>query len=153
MRYAAGRYSEAFQSSYSFTLISPFSSCARFSAHSLIAVAALGARGYVVIRGRVRRVLLDGDKAFARVRGYLCDAAAIGACYHEHVGPPPKPLKSQIRDLQRALRRAEVPGWADELAKMLAQEKEEGAEEGARKVKEDWGDVDEEAWQVPRGGA
>lgn len=41
----------------------------------------------------------------------------------------------------------------DELAKMLAQEKEEGAEEGARKVKEDWGDVDEEAWQVPRGGA
>ena len=25
-------------------------------------------------------------------------------------------------------------------------EKEEGAEDGARKVKEDWGDVDEEAW-------
>ena len=91
-------------------MISPFSSCARFSAHSLIAVAALGAREYVVIRGRVRRVLLDGDKALAWVRGYLCDAAAIGACYHEHVGPPPKPLKSQIRDLQRTLGRAEVPG-------------------------------------------
>ena len=53
--------------------------------------------------GRARRVLLDGDEAFARVRGYLCDAAAIGACYREHVGPPSKPLKSQIRDLQRAL--------------------------------------------------
>lgn len=119
----------------------------------MIAVAALGARGRVVIRGRVRRVPLDGDKAFARVRGYLCDAAAICACYREHVGHPSKPLKSQIRDLQRALRRAEVPGVPDELAKMLAQEKEESAEEGARKVKEDWGDVDEEAWQVPRGGA
>ena len=58
--------------------------------------------------GRARRVLLDGDEAFARVRGFLCDAAAIGACYREHVGPPSKPLKSQIRDLQRALGRAEV---------------------------------------------
>ena len=72
-------------------------------------------------------------------------APAIGACYREHVGPPSKPLKSQIRDLQRALGRAEVPGVPDELAKMLAQEKEEGAEKGARKVKEDRGDVDEEA--------
>ena len=96
--------------------------------------------------GRARRVLLDGDEAFARVRGYLCDAAAIGACYREHVGPPSKSLKSQIRDLQRALGRAEIPGVPDGLARMLAQEKEEGAEEGARKVKEDWGDVDEEAW-------
>ena len=34
----------------------------------------------------------------------------------------------------------------DELARLLAQEKEEGAEEGAHKVKEDWGNVDEEAW-------
>lgn len=59
--------------------------------------------------GASRRVLLDGDEAFARVRGFLCDAAAIGACYREHVGPPSKPLKSQIRDLQRALGRAEVP--------------------------------------------
>ena len=92
--------------------------------------------------GRARRVLLDGDEAFARVRGFLCDAAAIGACYREHVGPPSKPLKSQIRDLQRALGRAEVPGVPDELARLLAEEKEEGA----RKVKEDWGDVDEEAW-------
>lgn len=33
----------------------------------------------------------------------------------------------------------------DELATLLAEEKEEGAEGGARKVKEDWGDVDEEA--------
>ena len=96
--------------------------------------------------GHARRVLLDGDEAFARVRGYLCDAAAIGACYREHVGPPSKPLKSQIRDLQRALGRAEVPGVPDELARLLAEEKEEGADEGARKVKEDWGDVDEEAW-------
>lgn len=31
-------------------------------------------------------------------------------------------------------------------ARMLAEEKEGGAEEGARKVEEDWGDVDEEAW-------
>ena len=80
------------------------------------------------------------------MRGYLCDAAAIGACYREHVGPPSKPLKSQIRELQRALVRAEVPGVPDELARLLAEEKEEGADEGARKVKEDWGDVDEEAW-------
>ena len=29
--------------------------------------------------GRARRVLLDGDEAFARVRGYLCDSTAIGA--------------------------------------------------------------------------
>ncbi len=90
--------------------------------------------------------LLDGDEAFARVRGFLCDTAAIGACYREHVGPPSKPLKSQIRDLQHALGRAEVPGVPDELAKLLEKEKEEGAEEGARKVKENWGDVDEEAW-------
>ncbi|EPD33065.1 hypothetical protein HMPREF9306_00594 [Propionimicrobium lymphophilum ACS-093-V-SCH5] len=90
--------------------------------------------------------LLYGDEAFARVWGFLCDAAAISACYREHVGPPSKPLKSQIRDLQRALGRAEVPGVPDELARLLAQEKEEGAEDGARKVKEDWGDVDEEAW-------
>ena len=96
--------------------------------------------------GRARRVLLDGDEAFARVRGYLCDAAAICACYREHVAPPSKPLKSQIRNLQRALGRAEVPGVPDELARMLAKEKEEGADEGARKVKEDWGDVDEESW-------
>lgn len=34
----------------------------------------------------------------------------------------------------------------DELARMLAEEKEEGTDEGARKVKEDWGDVDEESW-------
>lgn len=93
-----------------------------------------------------RRALLDGDEAFARVRGFLCDAAAIGACYREHVGPPSKPLKSQIRDLQRALGRAEVPGVPDELARLLAKEKEEGAKDGARKVKEDWGDIDEEAW-------
>lgn len=55
-------------------------------------------------------------------------------------------MKSQIRDLQHALGRAEVPGVPDELAKLLEKEKEEGAEEGARKVKENWGDVDEEAW-------
>lgn len=62
------------------------------------------------------------------------------------MGPPPKPLKSQIRDLQRALGRAEVPGVPDKLVRLLAEEKKEGAEEGARKVKEDRGDVDEEAW-------
>lgn len=84
--------------------------------------------------GRAHRVLLDGNETF-RVRGYLCDAASIGACYREHVGPPSKPLKSQIRELQRALGRAEVPGVPDELARLLAQEKDEGADEGARKVK------------------
>ncbi len=42
---------------------------------------------------------------------------------------------------------------SDELASLLAEEKEEGAGEGVRKVKEDRGDVDEEAWQVPQGGA
>ena len=84
---------------------------------------------------RAHRVLLDGNEAFARVRGYLCDAASIGACYREHVGPPSKPLKSQIKELQRALGRAEVPGVPDELARLLVQEKDEGADEGARKVK------------------
>lgn len=49
-------------------------------------------------------------------------------------------------DLQRALGGVEVTGVPDELARMLAEEKEEGVEESARKVKEDWGDVDEEAW-------
>ena len=62
--------------------------------------------------GRARRVLLDGDEAFARVRGYLCDAAAICACYREHVNPPSKPLKSQVRDLQRALGEGGGPGRA-----------------------------------------
>lgn len=33
----------------------------------------------------------------------------------------------------------------DELARLFTEEKEEGAEEGARKVREDWGDVDGEA--------
>lgn len=37
MRNAEGRYSEAFQSSYSSASITPSSSCARFSAHSSIA--------------------------------------------------------------------------------------------------------------------
>lgn len=95
--------------------------------------------------GRASRVLLD-DEAFTRVRGYLCDAAAICACHREHVGLPSKPLKSQIRDLQRALGRAEVPGVPDELARLLAEEKEEGVEESAHKVKEGRGDVDEEVW-------
>lgn len=36
-----------------------------------------------------------------------------------------------------------MPG---ELARLIAQEEEGGAEEGARKVEEDWGDVDEEVW-------
>lgn len=84
---------------------------------------------------------------------WRADAAVIGACYRGHVGPPSKPLKSQTRDLQRVLGRAEVPGVPDELARPLAEEKEEGAEEGARKAREDRGDVDEEAWQLPRGGA
>lgn len=80
---------------------------------------------------------------------WRADAAVIGACYRGHVGPPSKPLESQTRDLQRALGRAEVPGVPDELARPLAEEKEEGA----RKAREDRGDVDEEAWQLPRGGA
>ena len=62
------------------------------------------------------------------------------------MGPPSKPLKSQIKDLQRALGKAEVPGVPDELARLLAKEKEEGAEEGSRKVKEDWGNVNEKSW-------
>ena len=65
------------------------------------------------------------------------DSAVIGVCYREHVGSPSKPLKLQIRDLQRVLGREEVPGVSDDLARLLAEEKEEGAEEGARKVKED----------------
>ena len=85
--------------------------------------------------GRARHVLLGGYEAFAGVRGYLCDSDAIGACYREHVGPPSKPPRSQTRDLQRALGRAEVPGVPDELGRLFAQEKEEGADEGARKVK------------------
>ena len=40
----------------------------------------------------------------------------------------------------------EVPGVPDELARLLAEEKEEGADEGARKAREDRDDVNEEAW-------
>lgn len=57
-----------------------------------------------------------------------------------------RPSSRTASNRQRALGRAEVPGVPDELAKILVQEKERGAEDGARKVKEDWGDVDEEAW-------
>lgn len=57
-----------------------------------------------------------------------------------------RPSSRTASNRQRALGRAEVPGVPEELARLLAEEKEEGAEEGARKVKEDWGDVDEEAW-------
>lgn len=57
-----------------------------------------------------------------------------------------RPSSRTASNRQRALGRAEVPGVPDELARMLAQEKEEGAEEDARKVEEDWSDVDEEAW-------
>lgn len=80
-------------------------------------------------------------------RTTLCDAAVIGACYREHVGPPSKPLRSQIGTYSARWggRRSRARA-GDELARLLAQEKEEGAEDGARKVKEDWGDVDEEAW-------
>ena len=52
MRNAGSRYSKAFQSSYSSASISPFSSCARFSAHSSIAVADLGACGALGFRER-----------------------------------------------------------------------------------------------------
>lgn len=40
----------------------------------------------------------------------------------------------------------EVPGAPEEPARLLAEEKDAGAEDGARKVKEDRGDVDEEEW-------
>lgn len=43
-------------------------------------------------------------------RTTLCDAAVIGACYREHVGPSPKTAEVADRDLQRALGRTEVPG-------------------------------------------
>ena len=41
---------------------------------------------------------------------------------------------------------AEVPGVPDGLARLLAEEKEEGVEGGVRKAREGRGDVDEEAW-------
>lgn len=37
-------------------------------------------------------------------------------------------------------------GASDELTRLLAEEKEENTDEDALKVKEDWGDLDEEAW-------
>lgn len=80
-------------------------------------------------------------------RTTLCDAAVIGACYREHVGPPSKPLRSQIGAYSARWGGRMSPGTCrDELARLLAEEKEEGTDEDARKVKEDWGDVDEEAW-------
>lgn len=57
-----------------------------------------------------------------------------------------RPSSRTASNRQRALGRAEVPGVPEELARLLAEEKEEGAEDGARKVKEDRADVDEEAW-------
>ena len=75
------------------------------------------------------------------------DSAAIGVCYREYVGFPSKTLKSQIREpAARAGEGGEVPDVLDDLARLLAEEKEEGSEEGAHKVKKEWGDVDEEAW-------
>ena len=62
-------------------------------------------------------------------------------------GPSLKTAEVADRGLQRALGRADVPGTCrDELARLLAEEKEEGTDEDAHKVKEDWGDADEEAW-------
>ena len=58
--------------------------------------------------GGARRVLLDGDEAFARVRGYLCDAAADRACYREHVGPPFK--TAEVADKGAAARAGEGGG-------------------------------------------
>lgn len=80
-------------------------------------------------------------------RTTLCDAARDRRLLPRARGPSLKTAEVADRDLQRALGRAEVPGASrDELARLLAEEKEEGADEGARKVKEDWGDVDEWAW-------
>lgn len=48
--------------------------------------------------------------------------------------------------LQCTLGRTESSGLLGELVRLLAEEREEGTEESARKVKEDRSDVDEEAW-------
>ena len=66
--------------------------------------------------------------------------------------PPLKPLKSRIRNFQRA-GEGEVWGvFRRSLARLLAKKKEE-TEEDVHKFKEDWGNIDKEAWQVPLGGA
>ena len=58
--------------------------------------------------GRARRVLLDGDEAFARVRGFLCDAAAIGACFPRARGPSLK--TAEVADKGPAARAGEGGG-------------------------------------------
>lgn len=37
---------------------------------------------------RARHAMLEDDEAFVRVRGFLCGAAAIGACYREYLDSP-----------------------------------------------------------------
>ena len=70
---------------------------------------------------------------------------AGGYLAHSALAPGTRRL-ARRRARERHSGRAEVPGVPEELARLLAEEKEEGAEDGARKVKEDRADVDEEAW-------
>ena len=56
----------------------------------------------------------------------LCDAAVIDACYREHVEPPSK--TAEVADKGPTARAGEGrgPGRAGRLARLLAEEKEEG---------------------------
>ena len=68
-----------------------------------------------------------------------------GALAHGELAPGARRLACR-RSRRRHPGGAEVPGVPDELARLLAEEKEEGVEESAHKVKEGRGDVDEEVW-------
>ena len=68
-----------------------------------------------------------------------------GALAHGELAPGARRLACR-RSRRRHPSGAEVPGVPDELARLLAEEKEEGVEESAHKVKEGRGDVDEEVW-------
>ena len=72
MRNAGCRYSEAFQSSYSLSSISPLSSCARFFAHSSIAIAFAALAVAWAAAGRALRPVAEAE---ARERAFVCTAS------------------------------------------------------------------------------
>lgn len=96
----------------------------------------------------VRRVAVDGEDAYLRIDGRLCDMAAFGNAVRVHLGAPAGGIRRQIRDLASALGGGtgevpDVPGVPAELVERLMREQ---ADDGADEIKEEWGDLDEKGW-------
>ncbi len=96
----------------------------------------------------VERVSLDGEDAYLRIDGFLCDMAALGNAARVHLGATAGGARRQVLDLAAALgsgtgEAPEVPGIPGELVEKLIREQ---ARDGADGIKEEWGDLDEEGW-------